>query len=570
MNRTKMNKTFNNQFLTFGFILLLACWVCSCKKLDLTLHTTDDVNITGYFQKNVDSFSLFLRILERTETADYLNAYGTYTCFAPTNSAVKTFLANIGASSVETADPAILKDIVRFHLMESIVTTETFNDGKIPVVTMFGQYLIANVDNVNGSSRYFINRQAHITKTNERVGNGIIHIIDNVLIPAKKTLAKSLEENPDFSIFVQALKETGWFTLLDNQNASGADKKWYTVLAESNKALSDSGIQNFNALKLKYSQTGNPLLITDSLNIYCAYHILQGLKFMGDLVNTPTHITMVPLEVVSAKIDDQLRMLINDDVFNGVLEPGIELIRPKSDMASSNGVIHEANAHFIVKVRKPIALFWDVSDFEEIRKLPAYFRKATYAFLKNNNAEIPIKDITWPYFVGTNKLTYYYSTTQSQSSAACYNDINLMELGTSNRATYVDYRTPALVKGKYKVWVCYRSQKGSSNSILVCNVTIDSTEMPRTFAFTDVRPNGTDAELEAIGWKRYTGGTTSTSYAGRFVGTVEIKTTERHMLRIGVINGANSTNNLDMIHFIPVDDNQILPRFMPDGTKVYN
>lgn len=564
-----MKKTFNNHCLTVGFTLLLFCSIFSCKKPSYTIETTGDVNITGYFQKNIDSFSLFLRILERTGTASYLNAYGTYTCFAPTNSGVQRFLTKIGASSVETADTAVLKNIVRFHLMESAVTTESFTDGKIPVITMYGQYLIANVENLNGSSRYFVNRQAYVTKTNVPVGNGIIHVIDNVLIPASKTLAQTLEDNPDFSIFVQALKETGWFSKLNELHAAGTEKKWITVLAESNRALLDSGINNYNALKLKYSQTGNPLLANDSLNIYCAYHLLQGIKFLGDLVTATSHTTLVPLEVVSAKLDDQQRLLINDDMFNGILEPGVELLRQRSDVAAANGVVHEANAHFLVKFRKPAAVFWDVSDFEEIRKLPAYFRKATYTFMKSNDLEFPIKDITWPYYVGTNRLTYFFSTTQGQSSSACYNDINVMELGLNNRAPYVDYRTPVLIKGRYKVWICYRQQRGSSNSNILCNVTIDSTVLSRTFAFTDVRPAGTDSELEAIGWKRYSAGTTATSYAGKLAGTIDIKTTERHMLRINVLTGANSTNNLDMIHFIPVDENQIFPRFMPNGDKVF-
>ena len=57
--------------------------------------------------------------------------------------------------------------------------------------------------------------------------------------------------------------------------------------------------------------------------------------------------------------------------------------------------------------------------------------------------------------------------------------------------------------------------------------------------------------------------------AGRLVGTIELKTTQRHILRFEGINGTQNTNHLDMIHFIPVDEDQVLPRFKPDGTKIY-
>jgi hypothetical protein len=40
-------------------------------------------------------------------------------------------------------------------------------------------------------------------------------------------------------------------------------------------------------------------------------------------------------------------------------------------------------------------------------------------------------------------------------------------------------------------------------------------------------------------------------------------------LRIESITGTQNNNNLDMIHFIPVDQNQVLPRFAPDGTKIW-
>src|SRR5688572_1535604 len=88
-----------------------------CKKVEYTMSTTSDVNIVGYLEKYPDSFSLFRQILERTETAAFLNAYGAYTCFAPTNSGVQKWLSRIGAANVESADINKLNNMVRFHLL---------------------------------------------------------------------------------------------------------------------------------------------------------------------------------------------------------------------------------------------------------------------------------------------------------------------------------------------------------------------------------------------------------------------------------------------------------------------
>lgn len=540
----------------------------ACRKIELVETTTADVNIVGWLDKQPDSFSLFRQILERTGTAPFLNAYGAYTCFAPVNSGVKTYLTKIGATSVDAADLNTLKDMVRLHLLEDTVYTNSFTDGKLPVITMFGQFLVTSVANVGGASSYQINRQALVRNSNIRTGNGIIHVIDQVMTPAVKTIAQQLEANANYSVFVQAMKETGYFDKLNVVDPNLANR-WITVLAESNKALADSGFANYAALKAKYSKTGNPKLATDSLNMYVAYHITPGLKFLGDIITQTTHETMLPQEVISIKLIEQ-DVMINEDEFNGVLERGVRINRAGSDNAATNGVWHEATGHYMVKFRKPTALFWDVSAFEEIKKLPAFYRKANYNFTRPTEADRPIKDHYWGWgsLAGTNALSYIYSTSSSITNFACNNDVNMLPLGLPSRPVWWEMKTPPVIKGKYKVWICYRAQKQSSSSNQLCQVEVNGQLMQRTMNFTENRPAGTDAELEAIGWKRYIENTTNL-FAARQVGVIEFKTTQQQTIRITPLVGTQNNNNLDMIHFIPIDENQILPRFRPDGSMIY-
>jgi uncharacterized surface protein with fasciclin (FAS1) repeats len=549
-------------------LTLMVAFTLSCKKTEIVQTTTDDVNIVGYLDKNMDSFSLFRQILERTETSAFLNAYGAYTCFAPTNSGVTTYLARIGAASVDAADLNTLKDMVRLHLLEDTIYTGSFTDGKLPVITMYGQYLVTSVINKNGASAYIINRQAGVQKSNIRLGNGVMHIIDNVLIPSVKTIAQQLSEKPEYSIFVQALQATGYYSRLNTVDPNLANR-WITVFAESNQALADSNINSYAALRTKYSQTGNPLLPNDSLNMYVAYHISSGLKFLGDIIGTATHETLLPQEVLSIKLIDQ-DVVINQDVFNGVLEIGVKINRVKSDLASTNGVWHDAAAHFMVKYRKPTALFWDVSSFEEIMKLPAFYKRANNNFVRATEAEQPIKDHYWGWgpLAGTNTLSYIYSTTGSITNFAYNYDVNMLPMGLPNRPIWWEMKTPPIIKGKYKVWICYRAQKQSASSNMLCQVEVNGTLMQRTMNFTENRPAGTDAELEAIGWKRYIENVTNV-FAAKQVGVIEFTTTKQQTIRITPLNGTQNNNNLDMIHFIPIDENQILPRFRPDGTKIF-
>jgi uncharacterized surface protein with fasciclin (FAS1) repeats len=566
MNNKNILKLLVCGFMVPAFIII------ACKKVEYGASTTSDVNITGYLEKYPDSFSLFKQILDRTETSDFLNAYGAYTCFAPTNSAVNKWLTKTGAASVEAADLTRLKNMVKFHLLTDTITTAAFKDGKLPVPTMFGQFLVTGVSNESGTSSYIINRQSLVTQSNIKVGNGYIHQLNNVLEPSTFTIAQQLEAKPEYSIFVQALKETGFYTLLNTVDPD-TTKRWMTVMAESNTALADSGINSYAELKTKYSKTSSPTNANDSLHMYVAYHIISGVKFLGDIISAPTHATMEPQEVISIELINQ-NVVINQVEFNGVIETGVAINRPVSDNAATNGVWHDARAHYMVKYRKPTSVYWDVSTFPEILALPAYYKKQSKTWTRLSEADQQFKEITWGWgsLASTNIFTYSYSTTSSVTRYAVNNDVNQLPLGLPARPTYWEMTTPAIIKGKYKVWMCYSRSKQSSSSNMLCQVSVNGETMPRTMNFTDLRPKGSDAELEAIGWKQYTevrAYNTDSNYAGRLVGTYDFKTTQRQTVRITNLSGTQNNDYLDMIHFIPIDDNQVWPKFKIDGTKTY-
>jgi len=120
-----------------GMIMIMS----SCRKERYTQTTTDDVNIAGYLKKHPDQFSLMEQIIKRAGAAGYLNAYGNYTFFIPTNDAVSSWLKSLGKSSVEDVSIDDLKNLVRFHLLADTISTGKFTDGKLAQITFYGQYL---------------------------------------------------------------------------------------------------------------------------------------------------------------------------------------------------------------------------------------------------------------------------------------------------------------------------------------------------------------------------------------------------------------------------------------------
>lgn len=571
-------------------------FMSGCKKVEIVQTTTSDVNIYGYLLQNPNQFSEFAKMVDKAGYSSFLNAYGAYTLFAPTNAGVAAFLKDMGKASVDAFSQAELQNIVKLHLIQDTLNTSSFTDGKLPQVTMLGQYLLTGVTNVGGVSSYTVNRQAIIVQPNVRLSNGNVHVIDNVLRAATKTVAQTVESLPEYSIFTEALKATKFYDSLNIVNNPDTTRRFLTVVAESNKALADSGITSFNALRQKYSQKKVPVNTTDpylyaandprdSVYLYVAYHIVTEARYLADIVSTASVPTLAPLEVITPKLEGET-VLLNDIVFNGIHENGIPLDRSKSDVTASNGVVHSATAHFAVKLRVPVRVDFDVADQPELRKLTAVFRKSTTttAIAGTSGGGYTISkgffaDVTWNANTSTTStVSYNCMPVTNTTYYSWWADYLRIPMGNTSRNLWVEFRTPLLVKGRYKVWICYYRGRASTNNPAFPNrVTFDGEALQRTFDFSEQKPVGTQGELEALGYKQYTelalafptGQNTGQDLnnVARLVGTVDVKTTDRHAVRITFL--ANSTgqevNYLDMIQFIPINDNQQRPLFARDG-----
>lgn len=544
--------------------LLLLSYGSSCRKIQIVTSTTTDVNIYTYLHQHPDTFSQATTLIDKAGYTAFLDAYGTYTFFVPTNTAIKNYLQAIG-KTIDQLQAADAQALLKLHLIQDTLNTNTFTDGKLPLPTMLGQYLLTGVGSVNGNALYTVNRQANIIQPNISCANGIIHVMDNVLKPATKTMAQLVEQDPNYSIFTQALKETGFYDSLNIVNNPDSDRTFLTLIAQSNKTFADSGFATYDALKTRLSQTGNPKDHSDSLWLFVAYHIMPRALYLADIISAASHPTLAPLEVVtSSYVSATQTALINDDVFNGTHEQGVVLDRTTSDNTATNGVVHNALALITMRKRVPTPVYWDVADFPEIRKLPLYFRRQNYTFAADPT-HTNIKTISWD---ATSNGAVVYTYTSSPSQNYYWGEYLVIGMSsTGNRPAWVQFTTPLIVKGKYNVWICYRDQKQSSSSNIQLQATFDGQPLTRTFSFTTGMPGGlSTGDALALGWKTFSS-PESTHWCGRLLGSVDVATTDVHTLYIQVISGSNSTNNLNMIHFIPVNwPSQVVPRFKNDGT----
>lgn len=72
---------------------------------------------------------------------------------------------------------------------------------------------------------------------------------------------------------------------------------------------------------------------------------------------------------------------------------------------------------------------------------------------------------------------------------------------------------------------------------------------------------------EAIGFKTYMA-STSGPQVGRLVGVVTIGQSGQYWIRFTAVNGGQQTNNIDMIHFIPLGMDQQYPKWNPDNSVI--
>lgn len=564
--------------LTLVFIVAIVFQNCAEPKIK---ETTDDTqNITEYLRSNPD-YSMFLEILDITNYASFMNTYGTYTLFLPTNDAIQQYLTDVGATSLNQVPITDLENIAKLHIMDAKINTTTFTDGKIPTPTLYGQYLITGATNIDGVSSTTINKSSRILTSNVELGNGVVHIIDKVLRVADKTLAETIEANPDLSLFTELLKATGWYEKLDLPLTQDVNNvaSYLTVLAQTNAVydattwhdpVADETItlNTLENLKRRYSKpvggatVADPTNLADSLNLYVQYRIIPGLNYLADFATNPVFVTKAPAEVISSKLIRQ-DILLNEDVFNGVFEKGVGIIRPVSDETCSNGVLHYVDGNFSIKKRLPMPVYFDLCDQKEFAANVANYRRTGGVLFGLPNGAF--SEMTWE---GTGTMMW-----DPYGGAANGDLLNIFRFRNSaNGNQNIEFKTPVIIKGRYKIWVSYRQANGASNSTKVffdgvqTSRILNQREFPNNPASTT--SGLTDRVLESQGFKRYIfPHTQSHNVYSRLVGIVEVATTGRHLLKLttdaGSSGSGGNADRLDMVEFRPVEMDQIWPKFVP-------
>ena len=374
----------------------------SCTDEPLTVTTFEQEMMGEYMEQRPEQFSEFIRLLDTTEVLGLLNAYGEYTLFAPDNSAMRAFYQSKGKTSLKGFTLDTLTKIAYDHIIKGYeVPTEEFLDGLLPFLTMSDRYLSTTSRPMAGALVYFVNDQSAITSRDITVSNGIIHVLNKALDPSVLNIVSAISNDERFSLFTQALMETGldqqlmltrddsydvndWKNKIDETFVQGSGsrdelplsrKYGYTILMESDSTYEHVyNIKTLDELKA-YAATNvyhenpadaavsNPKDPRNSLYKFVAYHLFDRKMTYTQFIDAydTDHMiktydmyeyieTMCPNTLVEVKKE---RSSGETNLFNKSAETGeaVRIAKNYRDKDATNGVYHEIDRILIYNKR---------------------------------------------------------------------------------------------------------------------------------------------------------------------------------------------------------------------------
>ena len=216
--------------ITFLFISTAVVF-SSCDDDDDVVIVKPTMNIVEIAQAN--GFTSLAAALTRADLVDALKGTGKFTVFAPTNAAFDKLLAAIGQTSVNDVPVDVLKQILLYHVVQGEVASQQLVAGNVP--TLAGENITLST---TGGIK--VNTASVIQPFDVRATNGIIHTINEVLVPPSivpfvNSVLEPAYFNKNFTTLVSAaVKANVVSVLLNTPNL--------TIFAPTNDAFTASGI----------------------------------------------------------------------------------------------------------------------------------------------------------------------------------------------------------------------------------------------------------------------------------------------------------------------------------------
>ena len=267
-------------------------------------------------------FTTLVAAVTAAELVDTLKGEGPFTVFAPTDDAFAKLPAGTVEELVKPENKQKLTDILLYHVVSGKVMAADVA-GLTSATTVLGKDVAIKVDMGN----VYVN-DAKVIITDIETSNGVIHVIDTVLIPAadeaameKNTIVDIAVADGRFTTLVAALQAAG---LVETLSGEGP----FTVFAPTDDAFAKLPAGTVESL-LKPENL-------EQLKNILLYHVVSGKVLAADVVGLTSAPTVLGQDVTITVKDGNV--YLNDTV---------QVII--TDIEASNGVIHVIDAVLLPK-----------------------------------------------------------------------------------------------------------------------------------------------------------------------------------------------------------------------------
>ena len=252
------------------------------------------------------SFKTLVAAVQAAGLVETLNGAGPFTVFAPTDEAFAKLPAGTLEMLLKPENKAKLAAILTYHVVPGAVkaadVVKLKNAG-----TVNGQRVDIKVD----GAKVTVDGAA-VTATDIACSNGVIHVIDTVILPVDGTIVDVAAKNGSFNTLVAAVKAAG---LVETLSGKGP----FTVLAPTDAAFAKLPAGTLEMLL----KPENKKQLVDILS----YHVVPGVAAYSDAVVKMTEVPTVLGSPIAVKV-----------VGGKVMLNGATVVA--ADVEATNGVIH--------------------------------------------------------------------------------------------------------------------------------------------------------------------------------------------------------------------------------------
>jgi transforming growth factor-beta-induced protein len=289
---TQIPRTFRTLALA-GALVLAGCSESSASPVDPIDPDQNDVVDTAIEA----GFSTLVTAVQAAGLENVLRGSGPFTIFAPTNQAFQNLPS--GVLDGLLADTDALTSVLLYHVVEGRILASDLTDGQI-VTSIDGRpfrITLGSGAQVNG---------AGIVTTDVEATNGVIHVIDAVLIPVGDNVDTAV--SAEFNTLVAAVQAAGLEDVLRGEGP-------FTIFAPTEEAFAALPAGTLEAL----------LADPSALASILTYHVIPGRVFASDLQDG-LQVNTVEGSPVTFSLTGSA--MVNDAQITA------------TDILTSNGVIH--------------------------------------------------------------------------------------------------------------------------------------------------------------------------------------------------------------------------------------